>query len=165
MVCGASWYSEAVRPIQRPLPRRRRRLGLRQTFQIRRTLPRVLPGPQARCLRWRLVKYRASHCPWVQWSVHSGDAWARDVNSGVIRAPNEREFIQLREEQQRHHDDADAAVASTMLMTPDERRRARGYTEAMPSSSLQALYGWRGVQTECGRWLPPMKLVLEVLVQ
>ena len=39
----------------------------------------------------------------------------------------------------------------------------RGFGEAMPSSSLQALYGWRSVQRDCKRWLPDMQLVLKAL--
>jgi len=56
-----------------------------------------------------------------------------------------------------------AIIWMAMYMLPSARRRQRGYTEAMPSSSLQAYYGWRGVQRECGRWVPPTTLLLQVL--
>ena len=56
-----------------------------------------------------------------------------------------------------------AIMWMAVFMLPSARRRARGFSEAMPSSSLQALYGWRAVQTECNRWLPDMALVAKAL--
>jgi len=56
-----------------------------------------------------------------------------------------------------------AIIWMATYMLPSARRRRRGFTAAMPSSSLQAYYGWRGVQRECGRWVPPTTLVLQVL--
>ena len=48
----------------------------------------------------------------------------------------------------------------SMHMPPSARRRARGYDEAMPDSSLNAIYGWRRVLKDCGRYLAPMGLAL-----
>ena len=50
-----------------------------------------------------------------------------------------------------------------LFMLPSARRRARGFLDAMPSSSLAAIYGWRAVQGECHRWLPDMVLVGKAL--
>ena len=50
-----------------------------------------------------------------------------------------------------------------LFMLPSARRRARGFLDAMPSSSLAAIYGWRAVQSECHRWLPDMLLVGKAL--
>lgn len=48
-------------------------------------------------------------------------------------------------------------------MHPSARRRARGFDAAQPPSSLNAVYGWRRVQRDCGRYLCDMHEVRKVL--
>jgi len=50
-----------------------------------------------------------------------------------------------------------------VMMLPCTRKRKQGITEAQPSSALQAIYGYRAVLRECGRWLPDMTDVIPIL--
>ena len=43
------------------------------------------------------------------------------------------------------------------------RRAARGFTQGQPQSALNAIYGWRRVMRDCGRYLADMVDVLRVL--
>ena len=43
------------------------------------------------------------------------------------------------------------------------RRAARGFTQGQPQSALNAIYGWRRVMRDCGRYLADMVNVLRVL--
>ena len=46
---------------------------------------------------------------------------------------------------------------------PSARRRAKGYTQGMPPSALLAIYGYRRVMRDCGRYLCDMAAVHKVL--
>ena len=92
-----------------------------------------------------------------------GFAWVARYCAASNNTVMRPRMVKPHEEMREAYFASHAIIWIAMFMLPSARRRARGFTAAMPSSSLQALYGWRSVQAECGRWLPPMKLVLDVL--
>ena len=50
-----------------------------------------------------------------------------------------------------------------MRIKPSSKRKARGFVLGQPTSALQALYGWRRVQRDCGRYLCDLAEVRRVL--
>jgi hypothetical protein len=56
-----------------------------------------------------------------------------------------------------------ALVWITQMMAPSARRLAAGYGQGKPTSGLLAVYAYRRVQRDCGRYLPEMGETLRVL--
>ena len=74
--------------------------------------------------------------------------WMRPrVGSADIDEENEAWFVSC------------AAGYLAQVVKPSARRRKRGYTQGLPTTPLLAIYGWRRVQKDCGRYLCDMKLV------
>ena len=63
----------------------------------------------------------------------------------------------------------EASVLALMLMwwsvnmAASAKRAARGFTQAMPDSPMNAMYGYRRVLRDCGRYLAPLHLALAQL--
>jgi len=49
-----------------------------------------------------------------------------------------------------------ALVWTAQMIAPSARRRRAGYGQGMPTSALLALYGWRRVMRDCGRYTPDL---------
>lgn len=49
------------------------------------------------------------------------------------------------------------------MMAPSSRRRQAGFGQGKPTSALLAVYAWRRVMRDCGRWLPDMAQTRGVL--
>ena len=49
------------------------------------------------------------------------------------------------------------------MIAPSARRRRAGFEQGMPTSALLALYGWRRVMRDCGRYIPDLIEVRGVL--
>ena len=56
-----------------------------------------------------------------------------------------------------------ALVWIAQMIAPSARRRRAGYGQGMPTSALLALYGWRRVMRDCGRYTPDLTEVRGVL--
>ena len=56
-----------------------------------------------------------------------------------------------------------ALVWIAQMIAPSARRRRAGYQQGMPTSALLALYGWRRVMRDCGRYTPDLTEVRGVL--
>eukprot|EP00966_Prymnesium_polylepis_P094552 2188597-Prymnesium_polylepis.2 len=56
-----------------------------------------------------------------------------------------------------------AIVWISMMMLPSARTRQRGFTQAKPDSTMNALRGYRRVQTDCGRQLAQLDTCLKQL--
>ena len=56
-----------------------------------------------------------------------------------------------------------ALVWIAQMIAPSARRRRAGYEQGMPTSALLALYGWRRVMRDCGRYTPDLTEVRGVL--
>ena len=56
-----------------------------------------------------------------------------------------------------------ALVWIAHMMAPSVRRRRQGYGQGLPTSSLLAIYAFRRVIRDCGRYLPDMTEVRRVL--
>ena len=56
-----------------------------------------------------------------------------------------------------------ALVWIAQMIAPSARRRRAGYEQGMPTSALLALYGWRRVMRDCGRFTPDLTEVRGVL--
>ena len=56
-----------------------------------------------------------------------------------------------------------ALVWIAHMMAPSLRRRRQGYGQGLPTSSLLAIYAFRRVMRDCGRYLPDMTEVRRVL--
>ena len=88
----------------------------------------------------------------VKFGQHTNTRWMRPlVGSADIDEELEAWYEALKLFWQHQH------------MQPSKRRQAKGYTKALPSSSLLATYAHRRVMRDCGRFVGDLELARDVL--
>jgi hypothetical protein len=143
--------------------RRAAALSTANTLANDNTAYAICPDDPSRIKRLCVDAAAARHAA-IPKGTRGSDAWGF---AWVMRFCEEHNtpWMRPRQVEPAWHDREAYLVALALLwismhMPPSTRRRARGYDESMPDSSLNAIYGWRRVLKDCGRYLAPMSLAL-----